>query len=99
MRVRTLRDRLLPEVLAALLRSSGGRTLFFREARETAVQFNVNCEQMAGFQLPVPPMPRQYEFAAAADRQSQHHAVHREALRQAEHLFQSLLNQYFGEEN
>jgi len=23
----------------------------------------------------------------------------REALRQAEHLFQSLLNQYFGEEN
>jgi hypothetical protein len=42
--------------------------------------------------VPVPPLPLQHKFAAVVERVERLRAVQREALRQAEHLFTSLLD-------
>lgn len=49
--------------------------------------------------LYLPPAGLQDEYVRSFGQHAQTRAFHREALRQAEHLFQSLLNQYFGKEN
>lgn len=68
MRLRTRPAKLLPSFLVVLLRSHGGRTLFMRQARRTAVQFNINCEQLSELRLPVPPLALQRRFAAMVER-------------------------------
>ncbi len=97
MRVRVNLSRLLPQFLAALLWSSGGRRLFMRQARRTAVQFNINAEQMSKLAIPLPPLAQQQKFAALVARHEHLRATQREALRQAEHLFQTLLHRSFSE--
>ena len=49
---------------------------------------SVNC--------PAPPLPLQQNFSDLVERLERLRAVQREALRQAEHLFASLLNRAFG---
>jgi type I restriction enzyme S subunit len=57
----------------------------------------VALSDIRGFCIPVPPVPLQQEFAALVQRVERLRAVQREALRQAEHLFQTLLHQAFSE--
>ena len=45
----------------------------------------------------VPPLPLQQKFAALVERHERLRATQREALRQAEHLFQALLHRAFSE--
>jgi type I restriction enzyme S subunit len=97
MRLRLDQSRVSPGFLAALLWTPGGRRLFMRSARRTAVQFNINCEQMSELALPIPSMPIQRTFSKIAESASQLRSIHSEALRQAEHLFQTLLHEAFGE--
>ena len=59
--------------------------------KETAVQI-----QPKEFLIPVPPLPLQQKFAALVERVECLRAVQREALRQAEHLFASLLHRAFS---
>jgi type I restriction enzyme S subunit len=47
--------------------------------------------------LPVPPMPFQQKFSDIVKRHGRLHSSQGESLRQAEHLFQSLLHQAFSE--
>ena len=51
---------------------------------------------MGELQIPLPPLPLQRKFAALVDRVERLRAVPREALRQAEHLFSSLLGRAFN---
>ena len=43
----------------------------------------------------VPALPHQRQFAALVERHERLRQVHREALRQPEHLFQTLLHRAF----
>lgn len=47
--------------------------------------------------IPVPPLPLQQQFATLVERHERLRATQREALRQAEHLFQTLLHRAFSE--
>nr|WP_255603218.1 restriction endonuclease subunit S [Oscillochloris sp. ZM17-4] len=95
MRLRTDSSRLINLYLATFLRTDGGRARFMRQARRTAVQFNVNAEQISGLQVPLPPLALQERFAAIARRHERLRGQQREALRQAEQLFDALLGQAF----
>jgi type I restriction enzyme, S subunit len=97
MRLRVDPSRLLPQFLASMLWSSGGRRLFMRQARRTAVQFNVNAEQISALPIPLPPLIEQGRFVTMAERVERLRAVQREALRQADHLFASLLHRAFSD--
>jgi len=56
----------------------------------------VSMGELARLPIPVPPLPLQQKFAALVERVERLRAVQREALRQADHLFASLLNQAFS---
>ena len=57
----------------------------------------VNRSELSGQFIPVPPLPLQQRFADLLRRHERLRAVQRESLRQAEHLFQTLLHQTFEE--
>jgi type I restriction enzyme S subunit len=66
-----------------------------RTAPESA-QKNINLEILRGLRVPLPPLELQEEFAAVAQKVERLRAVQREASRQAEHLFASLLDCAFS---
>ncbi len=57
----------------------------------------INPSDLESVPVPVPPIPLQQQFAALVARHERLRATQREALRQAEHLFQTLLHRAFGE--
>jgi type I restriction enzyme, S subunit len=69
-------------------------------ARETSTSTigHFTAERFEVFPIVVPPAKVQDGFVGAVAAHREHQSTLREAMRQAEHLFQSLLNQYFGEE-
>jgi len=70
-----------------------------RTAPEVA-QKNINLEILRDLRCPVPPRPLQQKFAVLVERVERLRAVQRESLRQADHLFASLLHHAFaGEQN
>jgi type I restriction enzyme S subunit len=71
------------------------QTILERTAPESA-QKNINLEILRNLRTPVPPLPLQQKFAAIARRFEHLRAQHREAERQAEHLFQTLLHRAFS---
>jgi type I restriction enzyme S subunit len=66
-----------------------------RNAPESA-QKNINLEILSGLKCPVPPMETQKQFKIVVDRNDHLRDIHGEALRQADHLFQTLLHQAFS---
>lgn len=59
---------------------------------------NISKEKFMSVALPVPPLPPlQQKFAALVERHERLRATQREALRQAEHLFQPPLHKAFSE--
>jgi type I restriction enzyme S subunit len=74
------------------------KPLVQRQATE-AMKRMVSKGRLEEVSLFRPSVSRQREFAKALMLHETSRAVTREALRQAEHLFQSLLNQYFGKES
>lgn len=60
-----------------------------------AAQKNINLEILRALRCPVPPFSLQEQFAALVSRHERLRAGQREALRQAEHFFQSHLHQAF----
>ncbi len=95
MRIRTDSSRLLTFFLACWLKTDGGRARFMQQARQTSVQFNINTEQIASIELPVPPISLQQKFVKIIEKHLRLQAQQREAERQAEHLFQTLLHKAF----
>ena len=57
---------------------------------------NISKEDVRELRLPLPPLPLQQKFAALVERVERLRSVQREALRQAEHLFASLLHRAFS---
>ena len=55
----------------------------------------ISSKQLAEIPIPIPPVPLQQQFSFIAEGHERLRAGHQEALRQAEHLFQSLLHRAF----
>jgi len=55
----------------------------------------ISMGQLAELRVPIPPLPLQQRFAGIAARYERLRAQEREALRQAEHLFDTLLHRAF----
>jgi len=77
------------------LKSDGGRARFMQRAGRTAVQFNVNTEQIADINIPLPPLSLQEEFADVVARVESLRGRMGESERQVEGLFKSLLAEAF----
>lgn len=67
-----------------------------RTAPEVA-QKNINLEILRNLHCPIPPKPFQKKFVDLVVQHDRMRIIQAESLRQAEHLFQSLLHQAFNE--
>ena len=56
----------------------------------------VNRKEIAGFRMPLPPLPLQEQFAAFVEQVDKSKFVVQKALDEAQTLFDSLMQQYFG---
>jgi type I restriction enzyme, S subunit len=65
-------------------------------AEKGAIMEGLNMGIIKELALPLPPLRLQQQFAKIVERHQQLRAVHVEALRQADHLFQTLLHQAFS---
>jgi type I restriction enzyme S subunit len=65
-------------------------------AKDAVNQSSINQEDLKGLIVRLPPLPLQHRFATLVERVERLRGVQREALRQAEHLFASLLDRAFS---
>jgi type I restriction enzyme S subunit len=65
-------------------------------ATKGAIMEGLNMEIIKNLQIPLPPPDLQQKFAAVVARLDRLRAIQREALRQAEHLFATLLQRAFS---
>lgn len=88
-------DSLESDYLMGCLASPGMQHRMVGLTRGAAVQ-GINLGDVKELPIPVPPLVLQQKFAALVERLEHLKAVQREALRQAEHLFASLLDDAFS---
>jgi len=83
-----------PVFLSVFLRIPEGRRRLLNFCR-TATITNINQNGLGAVQAPLPPLPLQQQFAHIVHQFERLRAQQREAERQAEHLFQTLLHRAF----
>lgn len=89
-------SRCLPIYFTVLMTFFAERVGRLKRGQEDAYSF-MNTSRLAELRIPIPPPALQQQFAALAARHERLRATQREALRQAEHLFQTLLHRAFSE--
>jgi len=87
-------SRCLPVYFTVLMTFFAARVGRLKSGQEDAYTF-MNTGRLAELRIPLPPLPLQQQFATLVARHERLRAVQRESLRQAEHLFQSLLHRAF----
>lgn len=94
-RVRLDQSVAIPIFFAAFLRSTFAKGYFLRCSKQTTNLASINMTQLRATPVPIAPLTLQQQFASLVSRHERLRAVQRESLRQAEHLFQSLLHRAF----
>jgi type I restriction enzyme S subunit len=90
-----LKPEVIPAFFSALLNTGYFKNLFRDRCKKAVGQSNISPTLLKEFPVYIPPLLLQRKFAALVERMERLRAVQREALRQAEHLFQSLLHDAF----
>jgi len=85
------------EFLEAVWDSPVLRKQIEASARTTNGTHKINQGVIEEIEIPLPPLSLQHRFAALIERVEHLRTMQREALRQAEHLFASLLHGAFNE--
>jgi type I restriction enzyme S subunit len=88
-------QRALPRFLQAAFLHHPGIRKQLGASQKGAIMDGLNMEIIKGLRFQLPPLPRQQNFVDLALHQEQTRATHVEALRQADHLFQTLLHNAF----
>jgi len=94
-RVRTNRERLAPEYLAALLRTQYAKHYFLSCAKRSSNLASVNSTQVKAFPVPLPPITLQEKFVNAVEQWVQASERLTGGLKDAGKLFASLMDKAF----
>ncbi len=95
MRLQFKTEEVVPEYFHACITSSGGRYLLSRYIRASAVQFNINTQEMQAVVIPVPPFQMQLYFLNRIEALRKCAAVQNAAGAKLNDLLQSLSAQAF----
>jgi type I restriction enzyme S subunit len=98
MRIR-FKPGILPEFMMGLFQSEWLKQKLERVKSGTTSVFAIYYKDLADLPIVLPPLSLQTEFATLVERLVQLRSVHREGLRQADYLFQTLLHRAFQEES
>ena len=97
-RVRLDHSMVLPGYFVQLLLTRHTKSYFLQASKQTTNLATINMTQLKAFPVPTPPMELQRKFVEVGDQFHRLHDQQREALRQTEHLFQTLLHGAFRSE-
>jgi type I restriction enzyme S subunit len=95
-RVRLNQSAILPKYFAAFLQSRFAKQYFLKCSKQTTNLASINMTQLRATPVLLPPLAIQQHFCTFIERQEQLRAIYIEALRQADHLFQTLLHEAFA---
>ena len=91
-------SQLLPDYLLYALRSRAlRREIEIRASGTSGSMKNISKEDVRELRLPLPPLHLQQKFTSMVGQVERLRAVQREALRQAEHFFQTFLHRAFSD--
>lgn len=93
-----LKRHILPDYFAYLLNSKYYKALFQNRCKKAVGQSNISPTLLREFPIALPPLSHQQIFTKIAKKFERLQFQQREAERQAEHLFQTLLHRAFQEE-
>ena len=91
-----LTDNVLPDFFVGLLNTRHFKRVFQERCKKAVGQSNISPTLLKEFPIYVPPLPLQDKFGAIVRKAERLRAQQREAERQAEHLFQTLLHRAFS---
>jgi type I restriction enzyme S subunit len=95
MRLRFLPEAVSPVFFLQWLKTKGGRTRFMQEAGRTAVQFNVNAQQISRVQIPLPPIGLQKQFVRFYEKTLKYIGNYEGQQQTIDNLFNSLMHRAF----
>src|SRR5262249_40174808 len=87
----------LPEYVYHYLTSPGGRHEFLRHTRRSAVQFNINTQELARIGMPLPPLEHQARIVAILGKADSIQRKREEGIRLTERLLRSIFLEMFGD--
>ena len=91
-----LNERMLPEVLSAFLNTSFSKQMLLGLCKAAIGQANINAQEMQNIGIYIPPIELQKEFVDFKAQVDKSKAVVQKGLDEAQMLFDSLMQQYFG---
>lgn len=89
-------DRVLPEFLSAFLNTDFSKQMLLNMCKTAIGQANINAQEMQNIGLYLPPVELQRQFVQFKDQTDKSKAAVQKALDEAQTLFDSLMQQYFG---
>lgn len=95
-RVRLDETRILPRYFSAYLQSPQAKTYFLRAAKQTTGIASINMSQLRGLPTIVPPIELQLKYSLFSEQVDKSKVVVQKALDEAQILFDSLMQKYFG---
>lgn len=95
-KVRSHRDRLVPEYLRSLVGSHYGKSYFLSVAKKTTGIASINKSQLSAFPVLVPSLAQQNEFRAQVEAMESIQRQQTSALAKAQSTFDALLAQAFA---
>jgi type I restriction enzyme S subunit len=90
-----LDSKLRPDFLSMFLSLGQGGQLQIQQLQYGQTKPGLGFQQIRSFKVPIPPLDYQQKFARIVHKYERLRALQRESARQAEHLFQSLLDRAF----
>ena len=95
-RVRLQTDKILPIYFSQYLQNQKAKKYFLGCAKQTTGIASINMKQLRSLPVLVPPIEQQEQFAAFVEQVDKSKVVVQKALDEAQTLFDSLMQEYFG---
>ena len=89
-------ERVLPEFLSAFLNTDFSKQMLLNMCKIAIGQANINAQEMQNIGLYLPPIELQQQFVQFKGQTDKSKAAVQKALDEAQTLFDSLMQQYFG---
>jgi type I restriction enzyme S subunit len=94
-RVRLDRHLALPEFFSGFLLTTYVKSYFLQASKQTTNLATINKTQLSALPVFLPPLTLQQKYTQVVHQFEHLHSQQREALRQADHLFHTLLHRAF----
>ena len=89
-------ERILPEFLSAFLNADFSKQMLLGMCKTAIGQANINAQEMQNIEIYLPPIELQRQFVQFKEQTDKSKSVVQKALDEAQLLFDSLMQQYFG---